>query len=162
MQPRPDPRHRFIVANAEQAALRLDLRRSAPAGDERARQRGVAEIDRDGIVEHAAHAGRCYRPAVGATIPVEPFGDFCIALTKPTRRHADPYPYGRAADASANATRRGAGCARRRKLPFFVDPIERKLKIEKNDLISIYAFSQTELRKSGPLRGSLKGPSGDL
>jgi len=26
----------------------------------------------------------------------------------------------------------------RRKLPFFVDPIERKLKIEKNDLISIY------------------------
>src|SRR6516225_163502 len=96
MQPRPDPRHRFIVANAEQAALRLDLRRSAPAGDERARQRGVAEIDRDGIVEHAAHAGRCYRPAVGATIPVETFGDFCIALTKPTRRHADPYPYGKA------------------------------------------------------------------
>jgi len=38
----------------------------------------------------------------------------------------------------------------RRKLPFFVDPIERKLKIEKNDLISIYAFSQTGLRKSGP------------
>ena len=47
MQPRPDPRHRFIVANAEQAALRLDLRRSAPAGDERARPRspgrGAAE-----------------------------------------------------------------------------------------------------------------------
>ena len=26
----------------------------------------------------------------------------------------------------------------RRKLPFFVDSIERKLKIEKNDLISVY------------------------
>ena len=50
----------------------------------------------------------------------------------------------------------------RLKLPFFVDPIERKLKIEKNDLISIYAFSQTGLRKKWPLRGSLKGPSGDL
>jgi hypothetical protein len=35
-------------------------------------------------------------PAVGATIPVEPFRNFCIALTKPARRHADPYPHGKA------------------------------------------------------------------
>jgi hypothetical protein len=36
----------------------------------------------------------------------------------------------------------------RRKLPFFVDPIERKLKIEKNDLISIYFQRQTEAQRN--------------
>ena len=49
----------------------------------------------------------------------------------------------------------------RRKLPFFVDPIERKLKIEKNDLISIYAFSQTGLRKvapAGQFERTVRGP----
>src|SRR5215469_16012017 len=58
MQPRPDPRRQFVVTNAEQPALRLNLRRRAPAGDERTRQRGVAKIDPNGIVQHAAHAGR--------------------------------------------------------------------------------------------------------
>ena len=37
----------------------------------------------------------------------------------------------------------------RRKLPFFVDPIERKLKIEKNDLISIYFKRQVEAQQLG-------------
>jgi hypothetical protein len=32
----------------------------------------------------------------------------------------------------------------RRKLPFFLDPIERKLKIEKNTLRSIYMKAQAE------------------
>ncbi len=36
----------------------------------------------------------------------------------------------------------------RRKLPFFVDPIERKLKIEKNDLMSIYFNKQVEARNN--------------
>lgn len=36
----------------------------------------------------------------------------------------------------------------RRKLPFFLDPIERKLKIEKNDLISIYFRKQVEAQKN--------------
>jgi hypothetical protein len=36
----------------------------------------------------------------------------------------------------------------RRKLPFFVDPIERKLKIEKNDLISIYFRRQIEAQSN--------------
>ena len=36
----------------------------------------------------------------------------------------------------------------RRKLPFFVDPIEGKLKIEKNDLISIYFKRQVEAQKN--------------
>ena len=32
----------------------------------------------------------------------------------------------------------------RRKLPFFVDPIERKLKIEKDDLMNIYVRKRVE------------------
>ena len=36
----------------------------------------------------------------------------------------------------------------RRKLPFFVDPIERKLKIEKDDLISIYFKRQVEVQSN--------------
>ena len=52
-------------------------------------------------------------------------------------------PDGRAADASANADAQG-----RRKLPFFVDPIERKLKIEKADLISIYLKRQVQAQRN--------------
>src|SRR6267143_1606719 len=36
----------------------------------------------------------------------------------------------------------------RRKLPFFLDPIERKLKIEKDDLISIYFKRQVEAQRN--------------
>lgn len=36
----------------------------------------------------------------------------------------------------------------RRKLPFFVDPIERKLKIEKDDLIGIYFKKQVQAQRN--------------
>jgi hypothetical protein len=36
----------------------------------------------------------------------------------------------------------------RRKLPFFVDPIERKLKIEKDDLINIYLRKRVEAQNN--------------
>jgi hypothetical protein len=36
----------------------------------------------------------------------------------------------------------------RRKLPFFVDPIERKLKIEKDDLVSVYFKRQVEAQRN--------------
>ena len=39
-------------------------------------------------------------------------------------------------------------CQGRRKLPFFVDPIERRLKIEKNDLISVYFRKQVEAQRN--------------
>src|SRR5215831_10939264 len=97
VQLRSDPRRRFVATNAEQPVLRLNPGRRAPTGDEGARQSRVEEIDRNGIIEHAAHARRRYRPTVGAAIPVEPFRDFRIALTKPARRQADPYPHGKAA-----------------------------------------------------------------
>jgi hypothetical protein len=35
-----------------------------------------------------------------------------------------------------------------RKLPFFVDPIEGKLKIEKNDLMSVYFRKQVEAQRN--------------
>jgi hypothetical protein len=36
----------------------------------------------------------------------------------------------------------------RRKLPFFIDPIERKLKIEKDDLIGIYFKRHVEAQRN--------------
>ena len=36
----------------------------------------------------------------------------------------------------------------RRKLPFFVDPIDRKLKIDKNMLLEIYNLYQTEAERN--------------
>lgn len=36
----------------------------------------------------------------------------------------------------------------RRKLPFFVDPIERKLKIEKDDLIGIYFKKRVQAQRN--------------
>lgn len=36
----------------------------------------------------------------------------------------------------------------RRKLPFFVDPIEGKLKIEKNDMMSVYFRKQVEAQRN--------------
>ena len=36
----------------------------------------------------------------------------------------------------------------RRRLPFFVDPIERKLKIEKDDLISTYFKRQIQAQRN--------------
>ena len=36
----------------------------------------------------------------------------------------------------------------RRKLPFFVDPIEHKLKIEKDDLLSAYFRKQVESQRN--------------
>jgi len=50
MQPGPDALRRLIVANAEHAAFRLNPGCRAPAGDERARERSVDEIDRHSIV----------------------------------------------------------------------------------------------------------------
>ena len=54
-----------------------------------------------------------------------------VRLTlRPKQRAAEPDAYGR------------------RKLPFFVEPIERKLKIEKNDLIGIYFKRQVEAQRN--------------
>ena len=49
-----------------------------------------------------------------------------------------------------NWTRRAAeqDAQGRRKLPFFIDPIEHRLKIEKDDLLSVYFNRQVEALKN--------------
>ena len=61
-----DPRRRLVVAHTEYAVLGLNSRPGAPAGDEGAGERGLEEIDRDSIVQHAAHPGWGDGPAIGA------------------------------------------------------------------------------------------------
>ena len=96
MQPRPDPRRWLVVTNAEHAILRFDSGPSAPARDERARERCVEEIDRHGVIQHAAHAGRRHCPSVRAAIFVKPGGHFRIALAEAAGRNADPDADGKA------------------------------------------------------------------
>jgi hypothetical protein len=52
-----DARRRLVLPNSEHAAIRLDPEPGAPTGDERARKSGVEEIDRNGVIQHAAHPG---------------------------------------------------------------------------------------------------------
>src|SRR6266403_4035653 len=65
----PAPRRRLIVPHPEHALRCLDHIPGAPAGHEGARKGGVEEVDRQGIVQHAAHPRGRDRPAVRATIP---------------------------------------------------------------------------------------------
>jgi hypothetical protein len=86
----PDPRRRLVVANPEHATIRLDPRPSAPPSDECARECGVEEINRHGIVQHATHSGRSHRPTIGAAILVEPSGHVGLAVAKTAERHTEP------------------------------------------------------------------------
>ena len=81
---------RFIIPHPEHAFHRLGLVPGAPAGDERARQRGIEEVDRHGVVEQPAHAGRRHGPGVSAAVLVQLSTYLGIALT-PAGRNADPY-----------------------------------------------------------------------
>ena len=44
----------FILPDLKHTAGRLDSVAGTPAGDERARQRGISEVNRDGVVEDPA------------------------------------------------------------------------------------------------------------
>jgi len=54
MQPGSDPRLRLILAHLKQASSRLDLSPDAPPRDKGVREGGVREVDRDGVIQHAA------------------------------------------------------------------------------------------------------------
>src|SRR5216683_4750218 len=90
MQPRPNPRRRLIVPYPEHALRGLDPVPGAPPGHEGARESRVEEVDRQGVIQHAAYPRRRQRPAICATIPVEP----CSHLIEPTAKslggNADP------------------------------------------------------------------------
>ena len=68
MQPYSDPRRRLVIPHPEHAVRHLDLVTCAPPGDERARESGVEEINRDRVVEYPAHTGGCHGPTIGTAI----------------------------------------------------------------------------------------------
>jgi hypothetical protein len=69
---------------------RLDFVTGTPPRYEGARECSVQEVDRDRIVEHPAHPGRCHRPAIRAAVLVEPSRYFGVALAEPAGRNTDP------------------------------------------------------------------------
>jgi len=54
MQAAADPCLRLIVAHLEHASSRLDPASDAPPRHERARECRIREVDREGIIQHAA------------------------------------------------------------------------------------------------------------
>src|SRR5690348_137000 len=88
MQPRPDPR--LVFTHSEYAAGRLDLGPYTPSIDEGAGERGIREVDRDRVVEHATSAGGCDRPTVGTAIFIQPSGDLSVALAETAGRNSKP------------------------------------------------------------------------
>lgn len=56
----------------------------------------VEEIDRHGVIQHAARPGWCYRPPVRAAIGVEPVGHLRITRPEAAQRDADPDTGGKA------------------------------------------------------------------
>jgi hypothetical protein len=67
---------RIILPHLENTPSSLDTVTGTPAGDEGARQGGIREIDRRGVIQHAASSRRRHSPAVGAAILVEPSGNY--------------------------------------------------------------------------------------
>src|SRR2546423_15295790 len=86
----PDARFWLIVAHFEHAAIRLRPGPGAPSVNKSAGERGVQKIERDGVIQHAAHTGRRHRPSVRAVIRVEPSGHLGITLPEAARWNADP------------------------------------------------------------------------
>jgi len=80
---------RNILPHLENTARGLDTVSGTPPGDEGARQGGIREIDREGVIQHAACAGRRHRPSVCAAIFVEPYFDPIEQRAEPIRWDAD-------------------------------------------------------------------------
>jgi len=55
VQPSPDPRCRLVLAHLEHAPCRLELGPDAPPSHEGARECRISEVDREGVIQHAAH-----------------------------------------------------------------------------------------------------------
>jgi hypothetical protein len=93
---RAHPRLRFIVAHLENAAGRFDPRPGTPAGNERARERGISEVDRDGVIQHAAGSRGRNDPSVRAAVLVEPSGDLGVPRAETAGRNSDSDTHGEA------------------------------------------------------------------
>jgi hypothetical protein len=55
VQPGPDPRRQLILAHLEHASGSLDLRPDASSRYEGARECRIREVNRDRVIQHAAH-----------------------------------------------------------------------------------------------------------
>ena len=75
-------------------------------------ERGIGEIDRDRVIEHAANTRRRDRPAISAAIRVKPIRNLGVALAAATRRNAKPDPHGEASFGEGDYFARLAGIIR--------------------------------------------------
>jgi len=96
VQSGPDAWHRLILPHFEHATSGLDLGTGTPTGDKGTRKGRVAEIDRQGIVQHTTCARRCHRPPGCAAVLVEPTLDPVEPGTQAVRWEADPDAHGEA------------------------------------------------------------------
>ena len=85
-------------SDPEDALRSLDPIAGAPSGHEGAREGGVEEIDRQGVVEHSPHPRWRHGPSVGTAILVEPACHL---------REAPPEPFRRDANANTDRIARG-------------------------------------------------------
>ena len=93
MKPRANPRLRVIFAHLEHTANRLDLSPEAPSGYERARQGRISEVDREGVIQHAARSRGRHGPSVSAAILVEPGSDLRVTLAETRWRNSNSDPH---------------------------------------------------------------------
>jgi hypothetical protein len=84
------PLCRLILPHLEDAPNGLDTVPGTPSGDERARQGGIREIDREGVIQHPACPRGGHRPSVRAAILVEPNFDPVESGAQAVCRDADP------------------------------------------------------------------------
>ena len=90
MQRGPDTWSRLILPHLEDASGRLYLGPKAPPRNESVGERRISEIDRKGIIEHAASSRGRHSPAVGVAVLVKPSGNVRAPLAEAARRNADP------------------------------------------------------------------------
>jgi len=84
------PRRRLVLPHPEDASRGFHPGADAPPGDESVSERRISEVDRQGIIQHAACSRRRHSPAVGAAILVEPDGNLGMPLAETGWRNADP------------------------------------------------------------------------
>ena len=84
----PDPRLRLVLTHLEDAARRFGPCPNTPPGHEGARECGISEVDREGVIG--------YRPAIRTAILVEPGGDLGMTLAEALWRNGDPDADGKA------------------------------------------------------------------
>ena len=87
---------RLIFPHPKHVTTGLDLGTGTPTGDKGTRKGRLAEIERQGIVQHTTCARRFHRPPGCAALLVEPTLDPVESGTQVVRWDADPDAHGEA------------------------------------------------------------------